>query len=216
MLELEDFNNILSIKEKTRKEETKEQLEQRYIEEIQKLKKEYEQKLKEETEKAYRQGFEEGFNKADTQLKREYQRQLQDIIKEKEEELNYTISKLSQIEDTLKEKYARYIDSIREIIVDSLSEILELLYIDSQNHDHIVKAIETILLEFKEENKVEIQVSESLYPLLKDRFKNLKKNPQLDNDDFIIDFGDFQIENRVKEKLKIIKDEIKREIKKLT
>ncbi len=216
MLELEDFNNIISVKEKIKEEETKEQIEKKYIEQIQSIKKEYQQKLKEEVEKAYKKGFEEGINKANTQLKREYQLQLQEIVKEKESEIQYVLSKLKSIEDSLKERYLEYINNIREIILDSLSEILELLYIDSHNQQNITKAIETILLEFKDQNKIEIQVSETLYPLLKDTFKNVKKNPQLENDDFIIDFGDFQIENKVKEKLKIIKDEIKREIKKLT
>lgn len=216
MLELEDFNNIISVKEKIKEEETKEQIEKKYIEQIQNIKKEYQQKLKEEVEKAYKKGFEEGINKANTQLKREYQLQLQEIVKEKESEIQYVLSKLKSIEDSLKERYLEYINNIREIILDSLSEILELLYIDSHNQQNITKAIETILLEFKDQNKIEIQVSETLYPLLKDTFKNVKKNPQLENDDFIIDFGDFQIENKVKEKLKIIKDEIKREIKKLT
>ncbi|NPA52181.1 MAG: hypothetical protein GXO22_04750 [Aquificae bacterium] len=216
MLELEDFNNIFSLREKAEKEETKEQLEKRYIEEIQKLKKEYEENIKIQTEKAYEKGLQEGYTQAETKLKKEYQNQLQSILKEKEKKIDNTLSQLKEIEKQINEKYKKYIDNIREILIDSLSEILQLLYIDTKNHNQITKAIETILLEFKEQEKIQIYVSEALYQTLKDTFNNLQKNPQLENYDFIIDFGEFQIENKLKEKLKIIKDEIKREIKKLT
>ncbi len=216
MLDLEDFNNILSVKEQLKQDSTKEELEKKYIEEIQRLKQEYENKLKEETQKAYQQGYNDALQKADTVLRKEYEEKLQAILQEKDKEIENLLNNLKNLENSIKEKQKRYFESVREILVDSLAEILEFLYIDVDNYDRVIKAIENILLEFKEETKVEIQVSENLYPLLKDRFSFVKSNPELEHDDFIIDFGDFQIENRVKEKLKIIKDEIKREIKKLT
>jgi len=214
-LEIEDFNEILSVKNKI-EEESKEEIEKKYIEEIQRLKREYQEKLKEEVKSAYKKGFHEGYEKANNELKREYQRQIEDIFKEKEEELKLAVKELGYLESEIREKFENYLNNVRELIVDSIYEILEFLYIELKDRESIVKAIERIILEFKESDSMEILAGKELYEILKNSLSNIKLDESLDNNDFVINFGDFQIENRLKEKLNIIKDEIKREIKKLT
>ncbi len=214
-LEIEDFNEILSVKNRI-EEESKEEIEKKYIEEIQRLKREYQEKLKEEVESAYKKGFHEGYERANNELKREYQRQIEEIFREKEEELKSSIEKLGYLEGEIRKKFDSYLNSVRELIVDSIYEILEFLYVELKDRESIVKAIERIILEFKESGTVEILAGKELYEILKNSFSNIKLDDSLDNNDFVINFGDFQIENRLKEKLNIIKDEIKREIKKLT
>ncbi len=214
-LDIEDFAEVLSVKNKIQ-EETKEDIERKYIEEIQRLKKEFKETLEQEIKKAYESGFKEGYERANNELKREYQKQIEEIYKEKEEELLSVLNNLKGFENKLREKFENYLSSTRELIVDSVDEILELLYIDKNSKDSIVKAIDSIITEFKESKEIEVVVGKQLYELLKDNFPNVKLDPSLEENDFVVSFGDFQIENRLKEKLKIIKDEIKREIKKLT
>jgi len=190
-LEIEDFNEILSVKNKI-EEESKEE-EKKYIEEIQRLKREYQEKLKEEVKSAYKKGFHEGYEK-----------------------LKLAVKELGYLESEIREKFENYLNNVRELIVDSIYEILEFLYIELKDRESIVKAIERIILEFKESDSMEILAGKELYEILKNSLSNIKLDESLDNNDFVINFGDFQIENRLKEKLNIIKDEIKREIKKLT
>ncbi len=75
-----------------------------------------------------------------------------------------------------------------------------------------------MLDDFSNYMPLDIIVSKKMYEDVKDRFKNVsvKKSNELKNNEFVIEFHDFKIENRIKEKLDAIKGRIKRETKKLT
>lgn len=160
--------------------------------------------------------MEEGF-------KEKLETTLNNVIKEKEEEINKKLKEknkeISNILNQLKEKYMQKIDFIEELIISSLEEILNYLYLHPSNREILEKEIRDIIRQIKNSYSIKITIS----PYLKEYFKDVDKNEieveideNLSQNDFIIEFDHVQIESNFKEKVKILKDEIKREIKKNT
>ena len=229
-LNIEDFSNFF-VKEIKRKEEkenlendeslTIEEIEKYYLDKIKNLEEKYIKLLEEEKKKA----FEEGYKKAKKELEKEYKEKLEGsiraILEEKEKEINDKFreknEEISQILNLLKEKYFQKINFIEELILSSLEEILDYLYLHPSNYQVVEKEIKNIIKQVKNSHTIKITIS----PQLKDYFKDIDKNEveieideNLPEKDFIIEFDHVQIESNFKEKVKILKDEIKREIKK--
>lgn len=216
-LMLEDF----SLKPQQNTQKTKEE---EYLKEIQRLKREVEEiksNLLKEREIAYQQGLSEGMSKGYSLAKEEVEAQLKKIEEEKNNQLKETLKDyLVKIEDNIKNiqtSYKNVIAQTTEIISDSITDILEFLYLSEENKELVMRQIREILEEFFEYPKVYIRVgSQQLADILKARGLDVEFDERLKGLDFVMDFREFKIENNITEKLRIIKDEIKREIKKLS
>lgn len=140
------------------------------------------------------------------------------MISQKEAEINSLKEKYQKIEIKLQNRLHSYIVDLTSILLDNIEEIFEFLYIKESNLNEIKNSIENTISEFKDSWPLEIKVSRKLYEEVADSFKNTKVviDESLKDGDFIIEFFDFKIENIFKEKIKVLKDEIKRETKKFT
>ncbi len=217
MIELEDFSYFQEVENKL-----KENNEQNKIEI---LKEEFQKRLEEEREKAFQEGYKKGITEGKEEIEKKLKKEFEKFVKEKEiefqkkeNELKELNSKLKKFRDEIEKKYTQYLDHINQILLDSLSEILEFLYIESRNENLISKIIQDILTEFKEQIEAEITVSPELKEYVKSIFPNaeIKTDENLEKGDFVIVFPELQVENKIKDKIEILKDEIKREIKKFT
>lgn len=225
-LELEDFTNISQIREEKEKieqenvsdEEKIAQLQDFYEERIANLEKEYKELLAKVSKESYEQGFSDAKAKYEELMHAELQKLAEQKELEKERALQEVKSTMLNIEEELTTRYRDYLGRFTDIVVDSISEILEFLYIDKNNSPIVEEAIDKLLEDFNNFLPLTIQVPPHLYEETKKKFSavNVKKNKELANNEFVIEFHDFKIENRIKEKLSVIKDEIKRETKKLT
>ena len=224
-LELDDFSpvekiqkDMIQTQQKIEEEEDKEKKEEYYKEELQKLEQKY-KSLVEEVSKEY---YEKGARETQEKLEGEYQKKIQEIVLEYEKRLEENQKKEQQkiydLELKLSKKYDQYITQLTKILLDNINEILEFLYIDKQNTPFITQIIAKLLEDFHQFIPLNITVAENMVDEMRKFFHKIeiKGSSELQNNEFIIDFNKFKVENRIKEKLKIIEDEIKREIKKLT
>ena len=222
-LELDDFTTIDKLEKKSEelKEEGKkavEEIEAFYQQKIAQMERHYQELLRQETQKAYQQGFEE----AKAECQQECQERLgtleQQLNEKKKQELAQIKAQYEELEKELHWRYTLFITQVSDIIAESLGEILEFLFVDDSNIGTIKEAIDKLLEEFGHFVPVAIEANGQLYEELKKRFETIeiKRNETLNANEFIIEFDNFRIENRIKEKIGVIKDEIKREIKKLT
>ena len=225
-LELDDFSSLHTINEKKEEieqenvpdEEKIKHLEDFYEERIKNLENEYKELLAKVSKESYEQGFSDAKEKYEEQLRQEIERIVNEKEIEKQKALEELKSTMLNIEESLKQDYRRYLGKFTDIVVDSVSEILEFLYIDKRNSPVVEEAMDKLLEDFKNFLPLSIQVPPHLYEETKKKFTSVevRKNKDLANNEFVIEFHDFKIENRIKEKLNVIKDEIKRETKKLT
>ncbi|BCD68385.1 hypothetical protein [Nitratiruptor sp. YY09-18] len=194
------------------------EVERYYQEKILQLEQEYKELLNKVSKESYDQGFEDASNS----LKKEFEQKLQEFQKsmqeQKEKELAQLQEKYLGFEKEYEEKYNNFLMKFSDIVLDSTEEILEFLFIDESNTPTVQSAIAKLLEDFHNFMPLSISVSKGLYKPIKKRFQNveIKQDDELKDNEFVIEFHDFKIENRIKEKIGVIKDEIKREIKKLT
>ncbi len=217
MVELEDFSYFQEVEDKLKKNSQKDQIEL--------LKQEFQKKLKEEKEKAFKEGYQKGITEGKIEIEKQLKKEFQELVDNKEKEFKEKISeveelklKLTNLSGSIEKKFDDYLEHLNNILLDSISEILEFLYIDSSNENLIIKVIQDILTEFKEQLNVEITTSQDLAEHIKSIFPNaeIKEDDKMEKGDFIIVFPELQVENKIKDKIEILKDEIKREIKKFT
>ncbi|ACN99024.1 hypothetical protein SULAZ_1347 [Sulfurihydrogenibium azorense Az-Fu1] len=146
------------------------------------------------------------------QLKQEFEKQIAqklETYKKTFEDLNY---KLNQ---SLKE----ILDKINIIISDSIEEILDFLSLNYHNPQTIKDNILSIIETLKSNNLVKIKVgTKELQELLKKALPDVEVilEESLNPNDFKVELDIVKMENNVKEKIELVKDEIKREIKKLS
>jgi Fe2+ transport system protein B len=221
-LNLTDFTQLKNISGNLEEKENGDNLEK----EIEILKNQINQLLKQievEKENAYKKGFED----ATKSLEEKYKNILEQKIKEIEASFNDKYSaEIKQAEDTiekiqnsLKQHYQIYLVKISEIMSDSIAEILEFLYIHEKDPEKVAEKINEILEELREFKVLKIKISKDQdLELLKKFLSNvsLEIDENLEGNDFIIEFDNGKIENKFREKIEIVKDEIKREIKKLS
>ncbi|WP_299228830.1 FliH/SctL family protein [Sulfurihydrogenibium sp.] len=221
-LNLTDFTQLKNISKNLEEKENSDNLEK----EIEALKNQINQLLKQievEKENAYKKGFED----ATKSLEEKYKNILEQKIKEIEASFNDKYSaEIKQAEDTidkiqnsLKQHYQTYLVKISEIMSDSIAEILEFLYIHEKDPEKVAEKINEILEELREFKVLKIKISKDQdLELLKKFLPNvsLEIDENLEGNDFIVEFDNGKIENKFREKIEIVKDEIKREIKKLS
>lgn len=217
-LELEDFG---ASQEKPNSDEmSKEEIEQYYQSQIKKLKLEYENKIKEIYKKAFDEGFEKGEKETKEKLNNEFNEKLKKELKRQEEHLQAEYVKLKKdivsVLSELGERYRKHIQFTDELIISVLEEIMEYLYIDPSNMTYIAEELKSIIDDAKVSPKVRVEVSPILAPYFKNVASEIEviENNKLKGGDFVVKMENAQFENKFKEKIKILKDEIKREIKK--
>ncbi len=221
-LDLDDFSMLHEIEqEKSEQEEktlNKEEIERFYQEKIAKLENQY----KELISKVSKESYEQGFSDAKLQMQKELEERVGKIAQDLEKRKNEEVAKLQEnylsFEETFEKRYNQFLQKFTDIVVDSLTEVLEFLYIDTKNGPKVQEALQKLVEDFSNYLPLRILVSKKMYQDIKKRFSHIevKKSEELQNNEFIIEFHDFKIENKIKEKLSVIKDEIKRETKKLT
>lgn len=222
MLNLDDFGklkdiNILKSK-KNQEEITPKEVEEFYQEKILELEQNFKKSLEKTKEEYYKKGFSEASKQKDDEYRQKFEELKKEFLKQKEKDLEKLNEKYIYIEKEIKQKLDSYLSNLSNILLDNLEEILEFLYIQESNKEIIENAVIQIISEFKESLPLDIKVSSSIFESIKKSFPSIKveKDESLKEGDFIIEFYDFKLENRLKEKIEVLKDEIKREIKKFT
>ena len=99
-------------------------------------------------------------------------------------------------------------------VSDSLVEILEFLYISPENAPFVRKSLEELLSTFTSEELLSVEVGRELGKVFKG--DKVSVNEELDENDFRLVFKEFTLESKLKDKLKLLREELEREIKKLT
>ena len=212
-LNLNDFEELISLDSK---EKSKEEIEKFYIEKIAKQKKEFEEKIENIKNEYFQKGFVEGSQKKEKELSVKIENIKNDLTSKHKEEVEKLKKIYKDIENALILKNRDYLEKLSTVFVDNLGEMFRFLYIQDSNIKEIKNELHKILDEFKEESPLVIRVSENLYKNIKDEFGNIKVDDKLKDKDFVVEFLDFKIESKIREKIELLKDEIQREIKKLT
>lgn len=185
--------------------------------EIRNLKTILEEEKKIAFEEGYRKGIEDGFEKS----KEEFEKKLIELEdrakKQTKDTLEQYLSKIDENLDYIKKKYKSLLDGTIEIISDSIEEIIEFLYIENKFSELVIHQISSLVEEFYEYPQPVIRVSNDiLAEIFRKKGFEVLVDEHLNGLDFVIDFKEFKIESKIEEKIRIIKDEIKREIKKLS
>ncbi|MEZ0323945.1 MAG: hypothetical protein ABWJ98_06535 [Hydrogenothermaceae bacterium] len=196
----------------------------RLKEEISKLKSQLEElksNFEIEKEEAFQEGFLKGKEVAKSELSSQFELKIKEIRDQSQsemiEKLKEQISHFEKTLNDIKNNYRQLLEKTIDILSDSIASILEFLYINQEYSDDVIAQINGLVEEFYEYPQFVIKVGNSkLFEILKNRFENVEFDSSLKGLDFVVDFKEFKIENKLKEKLEIIKDEIKREIKKLS
>ncbi len=223
-LELDDFSTLNRFEKKQEKGEEQEkgqdteELERFYQEKIAQLENQYKELLTKVSKESYEQGFADASSKFQKEMEEKITQIRQEFTLQKQRELEELKEHYINFEEEFNQKYTLYLSKFTDIVVDSMGEVLEFLFVDKANTETVKRALDKLLEDFSNYLPLSIQVNRHLYKDIKEKFTNVevKKNEELKNNEFIIEFHDFKIENRIKEKLSVIKDEIKRETKKLT
>jgi len=217
-LNIEDFGSPL--KKPNADGMSKEEIEKYYQNQIKKIKQEYEKKLKEEYEKGFKEGYRKGNEETTEKLTVQFEEKLKEKLEEKEKQLNSELEGLKkQIIDLLTEIHRRYAEHVQftdELILSVLEEVMEYLYISPSNIKFISEEIEKIVDDLKTAPTITVEVSPQLKDFIGDIGENVRvvEKKDLQDGDFVVKIENVQFESRFKEKMKIVKDEIKREIKK--
>lgn len=223
MLNLIDFSLLLNKERNKDKEENKEDEKEK---EINFLKQQI-ILLQQEIEKEKNIAFKEGFEKGKEETEKYYKSKIEEIEKEKEEKIKEILNQekkdyqilIDKIHSEFDKKYKQFLNYISQIITDSLADILDFLYIEKAETKKIVEVVSNILEELRNEKIFKIVVSKDVnLDILKKAFSQIEIeiDDKLEGIDFILKLESGKIENIFKEKIEIIKDEIKREIKKLS
>ncbi len=225
-LELDDFSTFEEVKKESASLKTSlepqdqdkiAQIEQFYQAKMEELEKHYKELINNISEQSYEQGFNDAAKKLQRQIEEEHKKREKELEEQKHQEIMQLQKRYQELEEKLEEKHKLFLNRFADIFLDNVAEVLEFLFIDKHNTPTIYNAIKNLLNDFSNYMPLNVVVSDQLYEEIKDLFKGVevKKSKELANNEFSIEFSDFKIENRIKEKLDVIKDEIKRETKKL-
>jgi DNA repair exonuclease SbcCD ATPase subunit len=222
-LNLTDFTQLKNISENLEEKEDDNNLLEK---EIEILKNQINQLLKQieiEKENAYKKGFEDAIKSLEEKYKNALEQKIEEIEASFNDKYNAEIKQaqdtIKKIQNSLKQHYQTYLSKISEIISDSMAEILEFLYIHEKDPKEVAEKINEILKELREFKILKIKISKDQNLELLQKFLSnisLEIDEKLEGNDFIIEFDNGKIENKFREKIEIVKDEIKREIKKLS
>ena len=217
MIELEDFSSFIEVKKSTdevsqSQELTLKRLEEKYRQEILKLQASFREELERVKEEAYKKGLEEGYAKG----LREKEKDLINIQKRISGQFQSELNKLKVNVDLLIKNFKNekevVLEKIKSLILDSLVEIFEFLYLNPSNSSYLKEKINQIIEEFEKEELIAIEVGEKLAQVIEG--ERVKISSDIEDYDFRIIFKDFSVESNFKEKLNILREELEREIKK--
>ena len=220
MIDLEDFSPFLEVNKKTEAEEKEgeerslEELEAFYREELLKLQEHYRREMEKAKEEAYRKGFREGVEKARSELETKMKSSLEEMEKSYNEKLSVLKKNLDSLVFQIEEKGNAVISDFLKSVSDSLMEILEFLYISPENAPFVKRSLEELLSTFSSEELLSVEVGKELGKLLTG--EHVKVNEELGENDFRLTFKEFTLESKLKEKLNLLREELEREVKKLT
>jgi len=224
MIDLDDFSHFLEVKKRIerdgedeevdKREQSIEEIEKLYREEIFKLQEHYKRELEKVREEAYRKGFQEGVEKARSELEEQMRASLSELEKEYKEKLSALRQSLDLLTSQFEEKGNRIVSKFLKSVSDSLVEILEFLYISPENAPFVKRSLEELLSTFSSEELISVEVGKELGKLLTG--ENVKVNERLGDNDFRLTFQEFTLESKLKEKLNLLREEFEREVKKLT
>ena len=213
-LELEDFFE----EELPDKKSSEEDIQSYYETKLSKMEEYYKQLL----EQVAKESFDKGYQQAQEETQKLCDEKIEGIVKEceakKEQEIASIKEECTLLDKRVQESVEKYKERLIYLVSESLKEILEFLYIAPNNIEYLKKIIQEIQEEFKEHMPLRIVAGKRLYEELKDYFSSieLKVSKELGDGDFVIEFFDFEIENRFKEKVDALLDEIQREAKNIT
>ncbi len=223
MLKLIDFSTLLNDQNT---EKNKEINKDEKDKEINFLKQQiilFQQQIEKEKEISFNEGFEKGKEETEKyyknkieEIKKENEKKIKEILNREKEDYQILIGK---IHSEFNKKHNQFLNFFSDIITDSLADILDFLYIEKMETEKVVEIILNILEELGNENIFKILVSKDVnLDTLKKAFPQIEieVDYKLEGVDFILKLESGKIKNIFREKIEIIKDEIKREIKKLS
>lgn len=221
MIDLEDFSPFLGVDQKIETDGSErenyvkriKEMEAAYREELLRLQAKYREELERVKEEAYRKGFQEGAEKARLKLEEELKITVQELEREYSNRLQSLEKNLSDLISQVEEKGEQVINNFLRSVSSSLLEILEFLYTSPENAPFVKEKLEELVSSFKYEDLVSVEVGRELGKVLKG--ENVAVNQELGDNDFRLIFKDFTLESKVKDKLKLLREELEREIEKL-
>ena len=222
MIDLEDFSPLLEVHRKSEskdsdgeeREKSPEEIEAFYRGELLKLQEQFKRELEKVREEAYSKGFQEGVEKARLELESQMKASLKEAEKGYQERLSQLKKNLDELTFQIEEKGKDVISEFLKSVSESIVEILEFLYISPENAPFVKKSLEELLSTFSSEELISVEVGKELGKLVTG--KNVKVNEELGESDFRLTFKEFTLESRLKEKLNLLREELEREVKKLT
>ncbi len=185
------------------------------------------EELKQKIEEIRQISLIEGYEKAKDELLKDLENQkqayLNQLTEEFEEKLKQNLQTYAKnfqdINFKLNEGLKQILDKMNAIISDSLEEILEFISINYHDPKSIKENISSIVEELKSYKPISIKVGcLELKEILKKFIPDIEiiHDESMNLNDFKVEFEFIKVENNVKEKIQLVKDEIKREIKKLS
>lgn len=218
MINLDDFSPFLESSEEKEENPEKEieKLKLKFQQEIINLQRRFREELEKERKAAFNEGFKEGTSETEQRLNAEFQSKIKSIIEEKDKEFNKIAIIMEQKLKEIEEKNRKILKNLSNSILDNLVEILDYLYISELNKPYIEKVVKELINSFENEEFLKIEAGSKLYEYLKNKGFRVKKNDSLQDCDFRLKFKDFEIESILKEKLKNLREELEKEVRKST
>jgi len=209
-VKLDDFSHLIYGREEEKDREVEEL--RRKLEEMEIS---FREKIEREKEASFLTGLKEGERREREKLKKKMEVEMGRIREEYEKKLNENKVNIKKVYDELRERIGETVTLIENVILDAILEILEFLYISKANSDFVRRAVEKICDEFRD-SEIELEVGKNLAEALKENGFKVKVNDKLEPNDFKIKLKNFSIESLIKEKIRILKEELEREVKKLS
>lgn len=220
MIDLEDFSSFLDVERKReesggeKRERSVEEVEAAYREELLKLQAKFKVEIERVREEAYREGFQAGIEKTREELEGKLKNSVEQVRKEYEEKLSRLEQNLNSLLKQLNGAGQEVVRKFLKTVSDSLVEILEFLYISPENAPFVRKSLDELLSTFTSEEILSVEVGRELGKVFKG--DNVRVSEELGENDFRLIFKEFTLESKLKDKLKLLREELEREIKKLT
>ncbi|WP_457754801.1 hypothetical protein [Thermovibrio ammonificans] len=210
MIDLEDFTPLVECIQASKEEE--EDKEAFYQKQLLALREQFQKELERVRREAYRKGFEEGVKKASAELEKRFSKELNQVKRSYEERLSSLSVNIDSLVEKLNGSLSQVQNNFLEAVSEALVELLSFLYIDPSNAPFVKEKLQELLEEFKDEPLLTVEVGKGLAEHVTGEF--VKVNPELGDNDFRVKFKEFTVESSLREKINLVRDELKREAKK--
>lgn len=167
-------------------------------------------------EETKKEAFDAGYRQAEEELSAVWQQELTKKLEQKERECSERQALEGSIIEEVQSVLQAKSELINTVILDSLAEMMEYLYVDRTSEEYVASLIVKIIEEFQQTPEISVR----LHPTLADGVGGLLDGVKVVADetvargDFVVDFADFLIESEFNDKIEVIKNEIKKEIEK--